>query len=88
MKQASPPTLPDRWSLEATGSQPWSWAGEPKDLGHSPELDPCVKEFLSGTGSPGSGRDETDKSSMSKLPFDDPQEWVRWHAHWVETPAW
>ena len=25
---------------------------------------------------------------MPKLPFDNPQEWVRWHAHQVETPAW
>ena len=25
---------------------------------------------------------------MPKPPSDNPQEWVRWHAHWVGTPAW
>ena len=25
---------------------------------------------------------------MPEPPFDKPQEWLRWHAHWVETPAW
>ena len=25
---------------------------------------------------------------MPKLPFHDPQAWVRWHAHWEETLTW
>ena len=88
VKQTSPPTAPNRQNLEATGSRLRSLAEEPDDLGHSPELDPCVQEFLSGTGSPGGDRDESNQPSTPNLPFDDPQEWVRWHAHWVETPAW
>ena len=57
-----------------------------EDLRDLPVLDSCVQEFLSGTGPPGG--DETDQSLTPEVPFDDPQEWVRWHAHWVETPAW
>ena len=82
VKWNSPPTTHDRKNLEATGS----WPQEPKNLGHPPQLKPCVQEFLSRTGSP--GRDESDQSLEPKLPFDDPQEWVRWHAHRVETLAW
>ena len=50
VKQTSPPTTPDKWSMEATGSRLQSWAEEPEDLGHPPELDPHVQEFLSGKG--------------------------------------
>ena len=45
-------------------------------------------EFLSGTEASGSRGDESDQSTIPEPPFDDPQEWVRWYAYWVETPAW
>ena len=88
VKQTSPSTTPDKWSLEAAGSRLQSWTEEPKDLGHPPELDPCMQEFLSGTGSSGGDRDESDQSLTPEPSFDDLWEWVRWHAHWVETLAW
>ena len=50
VKQAPPPTSAGRQIPEAAGSQLQPWAEEPKDLGHPPELDPLVQEFLSGTG--------------------------------------
>ena len=51
------------------------------DLGDPPVLDPHVQEFLSGTESSGSRGDEPNWSVMPEPPFDEPQEWVRWHAH-------
>ena len=84
-KQISPPTTPDRQSQEVAGSQSQPWGDEPKDLGHPPELDPHVQEFLSRMELSGSGQDRSDCSLMPEPSFGDPQEWVRWHAHQVET---
>ena len=65
------------------------WSHLPQETSRDPPvLDPHVCEFLSGTGSPGSGGDEPDQSSMPKPSFHDPQEWVRWCTCWVETPTW
>ena len=50
------------------------------NLGDPPVLDPHVQEFLSRTESPGGRGDEPYWSVMPKLPFHDPQAWVRWHA--------
>ena len=35
-----------------------------------------------------SGEDGSDHSLTPEPSFDDPQEWVRWQPHQVETPAW
>ena len=53
-----------------------------------PTLDPHVWEFLSRTGSPGSGGDQSDQCLMPEPSFDDPQEWVRWCTHQVDTLVW
>ena len=88
VKWTSPTATPNRQNLEAAGSRLQSWAEAPDDLGHPPELDPCVTEFLSRTGLLGGGGDDSDQSSMPKPSFSDPQEWVRWHACGVETLTW
>ena len=87
VKQAPPPTG-GRQSLEATGSQLWSWMEEPEDLGYPPKLDPVVQEFLSGTRTSDIGDDESNQSLTPEPSFDDSNEWVKWHACWVETLAW
>ena len=35
VKQTSPPTTPNRWNLETTGSWPWSWAEGPNNTPQS-----------------------------------------------------
>ena len=47
-----------------------------------------MHKFLSGTEASGGKGDKPNQSPMPKPPFDNPQEWVRWHACWMETPAW
>ena len=58
------------------------------DLGDPPVFYPHVHEFLLGTEASSSRGDEPNQSAMLEPPFDNPQGWVRWHACWVETPAW
>ena len=50
VKQTFQPVTPNRQSLVAVVSQPQSWVEDPDNLGHPPELDPCVQEFLSRDG--------------------------------------
>ena len=88
VKQASPPTTGGRQSLEATGSWLQPWAEEPENLGHPPDLNPLVQEFLYGTGSPDGGEDEPDQPLTPEPSFDDHCEWVRWCTCQVETLAW
>ena len=89
VKQVIPSPSGDRQSLEATGSWPLSWAEEPQELGHLPELDPHVQVFLSGAGAPYTiDDDDCDWCSMPEPPYDNSNEWVKWHAHQVETLAW
>ena len=59
VKQTSPPTTSNRKNLKPAGSQLQSWTEEPNDLGHPPELDPCVQEFLSRTGLSDAGGDDS-----------------------------
>ena len=86
--KTSPPTTTGRQSPEAASSQLQPWAEEPKDLEHPSELDPLVQEFLSGTGSPRGEEDKPDQPLTPEPSLDSHCEWVRWHAHWVETLAW
>ena len=74
-----------RSSDEMAETVDWSQPTE-GDLRDPPVLDPCIQEFLSRTGS--HGGDKSDQTLMPKLPFDDPQECVRWCTCQVETPAW
>ena len=74
--------------MEVTSYRPRSWVEEPDDIGLPPELDPCVQVFLSRTGSPGGDGNRSNSPSAPRPSYDDPQEWVSWHACQVETPDW
>ena len=76
-------------SLSSNSDETIDWSQSARgDLGDPPVLDPHVHEFLLETEASGSRGDEPNQSTMPKPHFDNPQEWVRWHACWVETPAW
>ena len=76
----------DCFSLSSDLNETVDWSQPVRgDLGDPPILDPHVREFLSGIESPGSRGDESDQSAMPKLPFHNPQAWVRWSTHWEET---
>ena len=79
----------DHFSLSSNLDETVDWSQSAGgDLWDPPVLDPHVWEFLSRTESPGGRGDEPHWPAMPKLQFHDPQAWVRWHAHWEETPTW
>ena len=90
VKQAPPPTTAGRQSPEATGPQPQPWAKEPKDLGHPPELDPLVQEFLFGQGFPMVVRMSLTDPQPPNHPLmttvsgpgGAPARWKPWHGGW------
>ena len=50
VKHTSPPTTPNRWNLDATGSWQWTWAEECNDLGHPQSWNHVSKNFYPGPG--------------------------------------
>ena len=79
----------DHASLSGNSVETVDWSQSARgDLGDPPGQDLHVCEFLLGTEAPSSRREEPNQSAMPELPYDNPQEWLRWHAHWPETPAW
>ena len=76
-------------SLARSSDETVDWSQSPGgDLGNPPVLDPHVCDFLLGTEASGNRGEEPDQSTMSEPSFNNPQEWVRWHACWAGTPAW